>query len=221
MRRLFGSLLAVALAAALGWLAVTSLAPGSWVARWAPCPRNWAWVPAWLPRASPLESQQIRFAGGHAKLCYGRPSLRGREMLGGEAVPYGRLWRTGANEPTTLHVDLPVELGGLYLEPGSYSLYSVPGERSWELVVNRSTRQWGLESLYDDAVALQEVGRVRVPAESLTQPVETLTIRPVPGGGDRWTLQLEWQRTRLRIPFAAAVPAFLGEEELQPFDDGD
>lgn len=219
MRRALASLVGLVAVAGLGWLAVTSLAPGTWVAGWAPCPRNWAWAPAWLPRASPLAAVPIRFSRGRAKLCYGRPSLRGRTMLGGDAVPFGRLWRLGANEPTTLHLDVPAELGELYLVPGSYSLYAVPDARSWEIVVNRATRQWGLESLYDDEVARHEVGRFRVPAETLEQPVETLTLRPVPMGGDEWFLQLSWQTTRLRLPLRAAVRPPLGEdEELPPLD---
>jgi len=204
-----------------GWLALTSLAPGSWVASWAPCPRNWTWADAWGRRASPLAAATMRFSRGHGKLCYGRPSLRGRAMLGGEAVPYGRLWRTGANEPTTLHLDVPARLGELFLEPGSYALYSVPDERSWEIVVNRSTRQWGLESLYDEELASREVGRFTVPVEPLDRPVETFTIRPVPVGGDHWTLDLEWQMTRLRLPFEASARPPVGEEEDSALpDDG-
>jgi hypothetical protein len=220
MWRLARTLLLVALTAALGWLAMTSLAPGSWVASWAPCPRNWAWAPAWLPRASPLAAAKIRFERGHAKICYGRPSLRGRVMLGGEAVPYGRLWRTGANEPTTLHLDVPAEMGELFLPPGSYSLYSVPAEARWEIVVNRATRQWGLESLYDESIAAHEVGRLVLPAEPLARPIETLTITPVPVGGDHWSLHLEWQTTRVRIPLRAAGGAPHDGEEAEPFEAG-
>ncbi|HLF56228.1 MAG TPA: DUF2911 domain-containing protein [Thermoanaerobaculia bacterium] len=200
MRRAFLVVVGAAVLIGIGWLALTSAAPGSWVASWAPCPRNWAWVPAWLPRASPLDSVVIRFADGRAKLCYGRPSLRGRTMIGGDAVPFGRLWRTGANEPTTLHLDQAVEMDEIFLAPGSYSIYTVPGPESWEVVVNRATDQWGLESEYTEAVAANEVGRLRVPAEKLERPVETLTFRAVPAGGDLFWLALEWQTTRIRIP---------------------
>ena len=194
---LLTALAAAAVAGAL-WLALTSFAPGSWVASWAPCPRNWGWAPAWLGRESPLRATSIRFERGHAKLCYGAPSLRGRPMVGAEAVPYGELWRTGANEPTTLHLDRPVELGELFLVPGSYSIYTVPGPESWEVVVNRATRQWGLESEYE-SVAAHEVGRFRVPAERLEQPVETLVLRAEPEGGDRFRLALEWETARVAI----------------------
>jgi hypothetical protein len=123
-------------------------------------------------------------------------------MIGGAAVPFGKLWRTGANEPTTLHVDLPVHLAGLDLLPGSYAIYTVPGRERWQVIVNRSTRQWGLESEYTDAVASQELGRFEVPVETLARPVETLTFRAEPSATDDYDLVLEWQTTRIRIPVA-------------------
>lgn len=206
MKRALGGLLLAALTLGLGWLALTSFAPGSSVATWAPCPRNWGWVPAWLPRASPLEAIALGLGDrGHAKICYGRPSLRGRTMIGGEAVPFGRLWRTGANEPTTLHLDSAARLGSLPLLPGSYSIYTVPGPTSWEVIVNRSTRQWGLEAEYTEAIAAQEVGRVRAEVEPLTSPVETFTVRAVGAGAGGYDLLFEWQTTRIRVPLTASL----------------
>lgn len=192
--RLFGALLALA----LGWVLLISLAPGSWVATWAPCPRNLAWGPAWLPRVSPLAAVRIELPGGAAKVCYGQPSLRGREMLGG-VLPNGQLWRLGANEPTTLHVNRLVRLGDLVLAPGSYSLYAVPGGREWEIRINRSIRQWGLESEYTDAVQELEVGRLRVPASRLDAKVETMTFRFEPSAIGAVDLVFEWQNTAWRL----------------------
>jgi hypothetical protein len=194
----------VAIALGFAYLAATTFAPGSWVARGAPCPRNWGWAPAWQPRASPLLDADATLADGHVRVCYGAPSLRGRVMLGGTAVPWGRLWRTGANEPTTLHTDVPVTLGGVELGPGSYALYTVPGPETWDVIVNRSTRQWGLESEYTSKVAAQELGRFQVTAEALPVPVERLRIatEATPTGLD---LVLSWQTTRLRMPVRAGT----------------
>jgi hypothetical protein len=196
--------LALAASGAGAVLALTSFAPGSWIATWAPCPRNWGWAPAWQPRKSPLRSVSLYLLGADVKICYGSPSLRGRTMIGGEAVPYGKLWRTGANEPTTVHADKEFQLEGLQLGAGSYSLYSVPGPESWQFVVNRSIRQWGLESEYTAEVAAQEVGRFEVPVETLARPVESLTFRVeeepegLSGVAD---VYLEWQTSRVRIRF--------------------
>ena len=201
MKRTLLTLVAVAALAGGLWLALTSFAPGSWVAAWAPCPRNWGWGPAWSGRASPLADVSFALGErGHAKICYGRPSLYDRPMIGSGAVPYGRLWRTGANEPTTLHLDLPARLGGLDLSAGSYSIYTVPDPAAWEVVVNRSIRQWGLESEYTDEIRAREVGRFTVPVEVLDLPVETLTIRPLPAATGDIDLVLEWQTTRIRLP---------------------
>ena len=149
-------------------------------------------------RISPYDSAVVAVGEGTAKVCYGRPALRGRTMIGGEAVPYGQLWRTGANEPTTLHVNIPVAIAGIEVEPGAYSLYTVPREGdSWTLIVNRSTSQWGHESRYTPEVRAEEVGRAPVPHESLEAPVEQLTFRGMEDGSG---LVLEWQNSRVRIP---------------------
>ncbi len=150
-------------------------------------------------RASPYDSTTVSVGAGQAKVCYGRPSLHGRTMIGGDAVPYDRLWRTGANEPTTIHLNVTARIAGLDVEPGSYSLYTIPRENAdWTLIVNRSTSQWGIESDYTDEVRAQEVGRASVRTEAIETPIEQLTIRPAEGG-----LALEWQNSRIFIPLDA------------------
>jgi hypothetical protein len=151
-------------------------------------------------RKSPLDSVAFTAGGSRIKVCYGRPSLRGRHMLGGEAVPYGKLWRTGANEPTMIHTSGPISIAGIKVGAGSYSLYTVPGPSQWELIVNRSITQWGEESNYTEAVKAQEIGRAKLKAEALKQPVETFTIKAEPVSGATTALVLEWENTRLNIP---------------------
>ena len=148
-------------------------------------------------RASPYDSATVQVGEGMAKVCYGRPSLKGRTMIGGDAVPYDTLWRTGANEPTILHLNVPAQIAGVEVEPGSYSLYTVPREGGeWTLIVNRSTSQWGHESAYTEEVRAREIERVQVRAETLDQRVEQFTIRPTDSQG----LVLEWQNSRVHIP---------------------
>jgi hypothetical protein len=133
------------------------------------------------------------------KVCYGRPSARGRTMLGGSQIPYGKLWRTGANEPTIFFAPANMYLAGIEVRPGVYSLYTVPGPREWEIIVNRSTSQWGEESNYTKKVQAEEVGRGRVPTRTLKAPVETFTIRGE-SGDKAASLLLEWETTQVRIP---------------------
>jgi hypothetical protein len=149
-------------------------------------------------RASPYDSVTVQVGTQQMKICYGRPSARGREIFGG-LIPHGRLWRTGANEPTIMHLPFAANIAGLAVPPGSYSIYSEPGESEWTIIINRSTAQWGHESAYTDAVRQQELGRATVPAERLDQHVEQFTIRaePTATGAD---VLLEWERTRVRIP---------------------
>ncbi|HEX9690508.1 MAG TPA: DUF2911 domain-containing protein [Gemmatimonadales bacterium] len=151
-------------------------------------------------RPSPLDSVSFVVAGGHVKVCYGRPSARGRTMLGGEAHPFGTIWRTGANEPTMIHTDVSLEVAGVAIEPGSYSLYTVLGEREWEIIVNRSITQWGVERGYTEEVRAEEVGRGRVPSEPNASHVETFTIRAEPVDANSVTLVLEWEHIRVAVP---------------------
>lgn len=154
-------------------------------------------------RVSPYASTVLDVAGQRAVICYGRPSARGRTMIGGAAVPYGKLWRTGANEPTILHTPVAVEIAGIPVAPGSYSIYTVPGKDVWTVIVNRSTSQWGHESAYTAEIQAQEAGRAEVEAEPLGDHVETFTIRSAPAGKDAVDVILEWEHTRVRVPVRA------------------
>jgi hypothetical protein len=154
-------------------------------------------------RKSPLDSLTFSITRQPVKVCYGRPSSRGRTMLGGKDIPYGKLWRTGANEPTIFYAPVPLRVAGLSVPPGVYSLYTVPGPREWEIIVNRSTEQWGKEDKYTDAIKAQELGRAKVKSEALKTPVETFTIKAEPEGERAASLLLDWEKTRVRIPVQA------------------
>lgn len=151
-------------------------------------------------RKSPLDSTSFTLSGKTITVCYGRPSSRGRTMIGGDAVPYGKLWRTGANEPTMIHTPVPLEIAGIKVPAGTYSLYTIPGKREWTIIVNRSITQWGEEHSYTAEVKAQDVGRATVPSGTTPQHVETFTIRAEPKGADAADLILEWESTRVVIP---------------------
>ena len=163
-------------------------------------------------RASPLDSLTFRVAGQEVKICYGRPSARGRTMIGtGSAegpiqmgeVPFGKIWRTGANEATLLRTPIALSIAGVTVPAGTYSIYTVPGPTEWEIIVNRSYSQWGMESLYTDEVQAQEVGRGRVSSEAMDAHVETFTIRAEDVADGDLQVVLEWERTRVSVPVAA------------------
>lgn len=151
-------------------------------------------------RTSPRDSVTLTVGSTVVKVCYSRPSARGRTMIGGDAVPFGRVWRTGANEATMVHLTGALMIAGVHVEPGTYALYTVPGEREWEIVINRSYLQWGHESSYTDSVRAQEVGRGRAAPQRPDAPVEQFTIRAVPAAGGNADLVLEWETTRVVVP---------------------
>jgi hypothetical protein len=123
-------------------------------------------------------------------------------MIGGRDVPYGAIWRTGANEPTMLHTTEPILLAGLEVDRGSYSLYTIPGEEEWTVIVNRSITQWGHIARYTYKVKELEVGRTTVPRLRPDSHIETLTFRTESGQDDQVSLVLEWERSRISMPIA-------------------
>ena len=154
-------------------------------------------------RPSPYDSTTVSLNGSELKVCYGRPSMRGREIFGG-LVPYDTVWRTGANEPTIMHVPVAASIAGIQVDPGSYSLYTVPGEDEWTVIVNRSTTQWGIESQYTDEIRAQEVGRAQLQPETTATPQEMFTITGRSTGAGSADLLLEWEGTRVTIPVIAS-----------------
>ncbi len=123
--------------------------------------------------------------------------MRGRVIFGG-LVPYGQVWRTGANAATSLTVMAPVTINGVAIPAGQYTLFSIPeraatgdGVGRWELVVNRQTGQWGTEYHPE-----QDLARIPLTVSTLAEPVERFTIALEPQGPDRAQLVMEWDRTR-------------------------
>ena len=152
-------------------------------------------------RPSPLDSIAVQIGGGTVKLCYSRPSARGRKVMGG-LVPFDQPWRLGANEATSIHLPFAAEIAGVRVEPGTYTLYTIPGASKWQIVVNRGVQRWGVP--IDNAVRAGDVGAGTVTTESLGAPVETLTLKFSPAAGNATELVLEWEKTRVRIPIRRA-----------------
>ena len=103
-----------------------------------PCGRDWTSPTSYGPKASPMRQVSFRVGETEGKICYGAPAARGRDVFG-VLVPWDELWRTGANEPTRLFVDGPVRMAGVDLEPGRYSIYTIPSPDDWRLFISRST----------------------------------------------------------------------------------
>ena len=145
------------------------------------------------PMASPRDTAEITYAERRIMVDYGRPSMRGRTIMGG-LVPYGQVWRTGANAATTLVTQHDLRIGGTMVPAGTYTLYTLPGEREWQLIVNRQTGQWGTQ--YDQG---QDLARIPMRMERTSAPVEQFTIS-LERDDNRVNLVLAWENTRAWVP---------------------
>lgn len=152
-------------------------------------------------RPSPPGETEFSLGDNIGKLCYGRPSARDRVVMG-ELVPFGEPWRMGANEATALHLSFRANIGGIELEPGSYSLYAIPGETEWEFVVNGNAERWGTP--IDDEVRSADIDTFTIPVGSTRSMVEQLTVGWHAHGAVEGHLVMDWERTRVEIPVSLA-----------------
>lgn len=145
-------------------------------------------------RPSPPGTAAVTFADGKkVTIDYSRPFAKGRKIVGG-LVPYDQVWRTGANEATSLKTDVDLDIGGTTVPAGSYTLFSLPGQSSWKLIVNKQTGQWGTN--YDQG---QDLVRIDMTVSSLPQSVEQFTISLDKTGADSAKLNLDWEKTRASV----------------------
>jgi hypothetical protein len=146
------------------------------------------------PQLSPPAEASVKFDNGKTvTIKYSRPSMRGRKIYG-ELVPYGKVWRTGANAATSLTTDTALDIGATTVPAGNYTLYTLPGEKSWELIVNKQTGQWGTN--YDQA---QDLARIPMKVSQLPSGLETFTISMDKTGANSAALKLNWELTSASV----------------------
>ena len=143
---------------------------------------------------SPHDRTEWTVDGANISIEYGRPYLKSR-TVGKEVAPFGKEWRTGADQATTLKTDKPLKFGSLAVPAGTYTLYTVPNESGWQLIVSKKTGQWGIPY-----PAGEDLGRAPMTVGKTSAPVEQLTfgIDDTPAGA---TLRVEWGTTKASIPF--------------------
>lgn len=138
-------------------------------------------------RPSPPAVAEGSVDGAKIKIEYSAPSAKGRKMLGGNE-PYGKVWRTGANEATTFEVDKAIKVEGQSLAAGKYELFSIPGETVWTIIFQTYGKQWGAYSYKES----NDVLRVKVKAGKTAAFVETFNISV---GKDE--VVLKWENTQV------------------------
>lgn len=154
-------------------------------------------------RPSPPGTAEITIAGKKITINYSRPKIKDpktgavRKIYGG-LVPYGQVWRTGANEATELITEADLTIGGVAVPKGKYTLFTIPDEKGWKLVINKQTGQWGTD--YD---AKQDLARVDMKTELIEIPIEQFTISFMEKGTNGATLRMDWEKTRAWVEFTA------------------
>ncbi|HZL68239.1 MAG TPA: DUF2911 domain-containing protein [Candidatus Limnocylindrales bacterium] len=139
---------------------------------------------------SPPGQASVKFDDGKTvTIQYSRPSMRGRKIFGG-LVPYGQVWRTGANAATSLKTDVDLTIGGTTVPAGSYTLYTLPRMNSWKLIINKQTGQWGTE--YSEG---QDLARVDMKVAQLPSGMEMFTISLGKTSATSAMLKLDWENT--------------------------
>jgi len=146
-------------------------------------------------RASPHEQTSGVVAGQKITIEYGRPYKKGRAIYGG-LVPYGKVWRTGADEATKLTTTADLMIGSLHVPKGTYSLFTLPAENEWTLVLNKVPDQMGAYQ-YDQKM---DLGRTKMKVEKTSAPLEQLTISVEPTSGKQGLLKIAWDTTVASVP---------------------
>jgi hypothetical protein len=148
-------------------------------------------------RPSPPGVADCTIKGKKVTIDYSRPFLKGRK-LGQELAPYGKVWRTGANEATTLTTAIDLDIGGARVPAGAYTLYTLPSEGTWKLIINKQTGQSGTEYHED-----RDLARVDMKKQEITVPVEQFTIALDQDANDSADLVMEWEKTRVFVTIRA------------------
>jgi hypothetical protein len=143
---------------------------------------------------SPPARTSAKIAGKQITIEYYAPSMHGRKVFGG-LVPFGEVWCPGANVATAVTTEADLQFGSLKLPKGAWSIWVVPGEKEWTLIVNKQTGQHHL-----DYNAAEDFGHTKMALKNLAAPVETLRFEVRPEGGNRATLALLWETTEASVP---------------------
>jgi hypothetical protein len=147
------------------------------------------------PIVSPRDSVKTSFNGKTITINYGKPSMLGRKIFGA-FVPYYKVWRTGAGAATLLTTEADLEVDGAVVPRGTYSLYTLPAEERWKLIINKQTGQWGTTYMPQ-----LDLARIDLEVKKLKTPVEDCTFKLEKNGAGSGTLRIEWENTSLSVPF--------------------
>ena len=147
---------------------------------------------------SPPAETSALLAGKKIEIKYSSPRIRGRKIMGG-LVPFGQVWRTGADSATTMSTQADLEIGTLKVPKGNYTVYTIPTAGEWTLIVSKELGQWGTD--YHQNL---DLGRAKMTVKTLDRPVENFKIELSPAGGNKGALVMTWEKTQASIPITVS-----------------
>ncbi len=152
------------------------------------------------PPLSPPAETSVTIAGKAITIKYGAPSVRGRQMFGeGGVISKDKTypaWRTGANSATSLHTEADLDINGLAVPKGDYTIFTLVNVDPWQLIINKQTGQWGLTYNKD-----QDLGRVPMTMSKPPAPIETCKLTLSGAGGNAGKFQVEFENFIASVPF--------------------
>lgn len=148
------------------------------------------------PQPSPNINMTQVVGLSEVSLAYSRPSAKGREIFG-DLVPFGKKWRTGANENTIITFSDDVEVNNQLLEAGNYAIFTIPNKESWDVYFYDSTNSWGLPKDWEEN---KIAAAITVPTKSLNHHVETFTVMIGNVQMNQAHLQISWENTLIEVP---------------------
>jgi hypothetical protein len=155
-------------------------------------------MPAKEAALSPPAKATASLAGQTITVTYNAPSLRGRHLGSKEIVPYGEVWRTGANPATTIVLPIDVTMGSLKVPAGTYTLFTLPTAKDWTLIVSKKTGEWGIP--YPEG---SDLGRTPMQKKTMASPQEVMSISFENTSGKKTELHVKWETTDAWVPVVA------------------
>ena len=155
-------------------------------------------MPASEAALSPPANATATLAGKMVTMTYSAPSLRGRHLGGPEIVPYGEVWRTGANPATTIVLPMNVTMGSLKVPAGTYTLFTLPTASEWTLIVSNKTGEWGIP--YPEG---SDLGRTPMQKKTLASAQEVMSISFENTAGKKTEMHIKWETTDAWVPVVA------------------
>ncbi|UJF29503.1 DUF2911 domain-containing protein [Kaistella sp. 97-N-M2] len=159
-----------------------------------------------IPVASPRQSVEQQFSMSKISVDYGRPAVKGRTIFG-DLVPFGKVWRAGANSATKITFGQAVNFGGKEVMAGTYGLFILPQEKEWKIILNKDSDQWGAFT-YDEKLNVVDI---TVPVQKMTEKQEYFEVSLNPMDENKIDLVFKWDMTKVVLPISTGKPEMVAK----------